>query len=102
MAGSGLPSSVACSKAEPHIELGLSASSVQCEFNDNSSGYEQSADILFYFVQNTNLTATFLTSHHCALSPLLLVDYSSGSQIGWEVEEMKVLLSLRTTARFSK
>lgn len=73
MAGSGLPSSVACSKAEPHIKLVLSASSVQCKFNDNSSGYEQSAHILFYFIQNTHLILTFLTSHHCTLSPLLLV-----------------------------
>lgn len=102
MAGSGLPSSVAYSKTEPRIELGLSASSVQCEFDDNSSGCEQSANILFYFVQKANLIITFLTSHLCTLSPLLLVDQSSDSQIGWEMEEKQVLLSLRRTARFGK
>ena len=73
MAGSGLPSSAAYSKTELHIELGLSAS-VQCEFDDNSSDCEQSADILYYFVQKANLNKTFLSSHHCTFSPLLLVD----------------------------
>ena len=71
MAGSGLPSSAAYSKTELHVELGLSAS-VQCEFDDNSSGYEQNADILFYFVQKANLNKTFLSSItvlflHCSL-----------------------------------
>ena len=37
MAGSGLPSSVAYSKTEPHIELGLSASSVEKAMTSHSS-----------------------------------------------------------------